>query len=361
MSISDREAWRRCLLTCDGLDFIPTKESAEWEDIKRTIATPISGDWRMSPSETIELALVAVASTLNVSAGGMDTLVGFMKAIPDVTANAHPMGCDRSTVTKCLSAATNKTYALIAHEASSMPREHLEINAKELQAQCGEIKYGNEKLYAWLEGSVPSMHYDLYALASDMCRRAERAFQYEHSQQSTPFLRSGGYWDSSRDGLLAAQQLALDLRRMEATDPFALLNLRETGTEAFYLPELLSDVDFLGYYMRRLKVVAVARDGLWGFIEPRNEIASEWCTFSSILSQKDSRRTATIGLDLVIVLRLPLWAKGKEAKIESMSIAVTGGDADLSKDLKVPALGTKDWDNNYHLGRQDATKQNGVR
>ncbi|CAG1983717.1 unnamed protein product [Fusarium graminearum] len=563
-TVSQLEYYLR--LTGDSLDLIPGDEKDEWQDIRQDIATPISDDLRMSPFETMELASAAVASTLNVAAAGMDTLAGFLKAFPNVTTNAQPMGCgvtvkadasNAAQLTLGLASAT-KTYALIASEAGSMSariggltkqlqerrmqanirgreiknldkqieiqRKRLDINAKEILAQRSEVEYANEtevwyrskytnaNLYSWLEGSVRSIHYDLYGLASDMCRRAERAFRFERGHQaSAAFLRSGGYWDNSRDGLLAAQQLALDLRRMEAaylhkpghdwelsknislrkTNPHALLTLREKGTTTFSIPELLFDLDFPGHYMRRLKSVAVTipcvigpyttlaatlsltqhtyrvsaaaqsgddyllanssdgsfrtdpipisavatshavqdtgsfdfgfnqsniantdygpfegagaisnwklelppkttqpfdystisdvvlhikytsidggpilkrsasdavkkqcartdslgvHDGLWGFVEVRNEATNQWFKFSSTLSQTALARTATLDLGPAITSRLPFWIKNRDVKIETLTLAITGADAGLAKDLSIPALGSSDWD-----------------
>ncbi|KAI5465016.1 hypothetical protein BGZ63DRAFT_379198 [Mariannaea sp. PMI_226] len=554
-------------LTGDPLELIPKTEKDGWEDIAQNILAPISDDLRMSPLETMEMASAAVAGTLNVAAAGMETLIGILKAIPSVTTNAQPMGCgvtvkadagNAAELTHGIMGAT-KMYALIASEASSMSariggltkqlqdrrmqanakgreiknldkqieiqRTRLDINAKELVVQQTEIehateteawyrsKYTNEQLYGWLESSIRAIHYDLYTLVSDMCRRAERAFRFERGHQvPTSFLRSGGYWDSSRDGLMAAQQLSLDLRRMEAAyllkpahdwelvknvslrkiDPRALLTLRETGTATFSLPELLFDMDFPGHYMRRLKAVAVSipcivgphatlaatlslvqhtyrvsaaapttesylsasssdgsfrtdpvpltavatstamqdtgsfdiafnagsggndmrygpfegagaisswklelppksmqtfdyssiadvvlhikytavdggpvlkrsaaqavaeqcarqenlgeRDGLWGFLEPRNELSGEWYSFKASLAQKGVDRKATLDLGAAIASRLPFWARDKSINIESLCIVITGGDADLPKDLRIPALGVVDWD-----------------
>ncbi|KAF7555142.1 hypothetical protein G7Z17_g2363 [Cylindrodendrum hubeiense] len=553
-------------LTGDSLDLVPATEGQTWEDIAQNISKPISDHLRMSPYETAELVAAGVASTLNLAAAGMDTFAGFMKALPNVAANAQPLGVgitvkadasNAAKLTQGISSAT-KLAALLAHESGAMSariggltkqlqerrmqanikgreiknidkqieiqRKRLEINAKELQVQRLEMehasetetwyrsKYTNEKLYAWLEGSVRALHYDLYTLASDMCRRAERAFRFERGQQvPTPFLRSGGYWDSSRDGLLAAQQLALDLRRMEAAslnkpahdwelsknislrkvDPRALLMLRETGTATFALPELLFDMDFPGHYMRRLKAVAISipcivgpyatlaatlslvqhtyrvsaaaptaedylnanssdgsfrtdplpitavatstgiqdsgsfdlgfsqgggndarygpfegagaisswklelppvavqqfdystisdvvlhikytavdggpilkrsvagavsqqckrienlgdRDGLWGFLEPRNELSNEWYSFKSTLARSDLGQTATLDLGAAIAARLPFWAKEKDVRIETIAIVINGGGADLATQLSLPALGESKWD-----------------
>jgi len=78
--------------------------------------------------------------------------------------------------------------------------------------------------------------------------------------------------------LLAGERLALDLRRMEVAqlehdrreleltkrvslrqiDASALMDLRETGSCEFHVPEVLFDLDHPGHYFRRIKSVSLA-------------------------------------------------------------------------------------------------------
>lgn len=111
---------------------------------------------------------------------------------------------------------------------TEIQRKQLELNGRETYIQQAEIdnavemkqwyqsKYTNEKLYGWMENTIRNVHYDLYQLASDLARRAQNAFRFEKGSTVQGFLGPGGYWDSSHVGLLAAQQLQADLRRMEA-------------------------------------------------------------------------------------------------------------------------------------------------
>src|SRR5690606_27602885 len=79
-------------------------------------------------------------------------------------------------------------------------------------------------------------------------------------------------------GLLAGERLALDLRRMEVAqldhdrreleltkrvslrllNPAALLDLRETGSCEFKVPEVAFDLDHPGHYFRRIKTVSLS-------------------------------------------------------------------------------------------------------
>ena len=86
-----------------------------------------------------------------------------------------------------------------------------------------------------------------------------------------------GYWDSLKKGLLAGEQLYMDLKRMEMAyadsnvreyeitknislvllNPLALIALKETGQCVIDLPEALFDTDYPGLYMRRIKSVSL--------------------------------------------------------------------------------------------------------
>src|SRR5262249_37751697 len=89
------------------------------------------------------------------------------------------------------------------------------------------------------------------------------------------FVR-GDYWDAGRKGLLAGENLLLDLKRLEVAylehnkyedvltksvsirrlDPLALLTLQATGScEEVNIPEWLFDLDRPGHYMRRIRSV----------------------------------------------------------------------------------------------------------
>ncbi|KAF1983002.1 hypothetical protein K402DRAFT_361709 [Aulographum hederae CBS 113979] len=138
-------------------------------------------------------------------------------------------------------------------------------------------KYTNRELYAWMEGSIRSVHHQAYLFAYDMALKAQKAFRFERPNETAEFI-SSGYWNSDKDGLLAAQFLLSDLRKLQAASqqkrssdfemvkhislrqwcPLALFGLRETGACEFSFPEVLFDMDFPGHYLRRISSVAVS-------------------------------------------------------------------------------------------------------
>lgn len=137
-------------------------------------------------------------------------------------------------------------------------------------------KFTNEELYGWMKGRIAEVYFQTYKLAYDLAKRAEKAYRYENGLSTSDYIRFG-YWDSTRDGLLAGEQLHHNLKRMETAHladkrreyeltkhisllqvaPLALIELRATGRCRFDLPEELFDLDVPGHYFRRIKQVAL--------------------------------------------------------------------------------------------------------
>ncbi len=140
-------------------------------------------------------------------------------------------------------------------------------------------KFTNADLYSWTVGQTSAMYFQAYQLALDTARRAERCLHVELGEPdgATSIIRPG-YWDSLKKGLLAGDQLALDLQRLQLAyleknprsyemtkhvsvatiDPLAFIALKETGRcDDVRLPESLFDLDAPGHYLRRLQSVSV--------------------------------------------------------------------------------------------------------
>ncbi len=137
-------------------------------------------------------------------------------------------------------------------------------------------KFTNQALYDWMIGRLSDLHFQAHQLAYDWAKRAQRAAQIELRRPQMDFIRFG-QWDGLRQGLMAGEALAMDIRRLELaydehdlreeamvkhvslarTDPAALVRLRESGSATFAIPEALFDLDCPGQYLRRLKSVAV--------------------------------------------------------------------------------------------------------
>lgn len=146
-------------------------------------------------------------------------------------------------------------------------------------------KFTSQQLYQWMAGRLSAVYFQSYNLALQYAKAAQRAMQFELGLAESEVQQIGaGYWDSLRKGLLAGEQLQLDLdrlekahcdanqRRMEITrnislaqvDPLALVRLKERGVCEFELTEALFDGDFPGHFCRQIKSVSLSFPALIG-------------------------------------------------------------------------------------------------
>lgn len=166
----------------------------------------------------------------------------------------------------------------IAHREWSNHQKQLEHAAavEEFLSDERKGKTSRKSLYTWLRREVRGLYSQVFDIAYDVARKAERALQHELGDPNRTFLGHG--YRSGREGLLAGEKLWLDLKRMELayhelnrreyeltkhvsllqTDPRALVQLRATGKCSITLPEELFDLDCPGHYFRRLKAVALS-------------------------------------------------------------------------------------------------------
>ena len=147
--------------------------------------------------------------------------------------------------------------------------------AKEIESLM-RSKYTNQELYLWMVSQVSGLFYRSYQLAFDLAKRAEKAYQFELAEEESSFIEFG-YWDSLKKGLLSGEKLFYDLKRMDSSylernrrdyeitqsfslqqlNPFALIQLRQTGECEFEVSELAFDLLYPGQYFRRIKSVSI--------------------------------------------------------------------------------------------------------
>jgi hypothetical protein len=138
-------------------------------------------------------------------------------------------------------------------------------------------KFTNEQLYQWMSERLGQAHTAAYQLAYEMTKTAERALARELGTTAPGIVRYGA-WENSHRGLLAGEQLAVDIKRLEAAyhhgdqreleitkhlplselSPLELLRLRQTGVCEFDVPESVFDMDFPGHYFRRVTTISVS-------------------------------------------------------------------------------------------------------
>ena len=143
-------------------------------------------------------------------------------------------------------------------------------------------KFAGLQLYNWMAGQLAGMYFQTYHLAYEVARSTERAYQFERGggNGQVGYIQPA-YWESRRNGLLAAERLGLDLERLGkayrdadhrgleiikkvsllSLDPLALLDLKNTGRCEFALTETLFDRDFPGHFRRQIKTVSVTFEG----------------------------------------------------------------------------------------------------
>jgi len=197
---------------------------------------------------------------------------GFLRQLQDRIQQANISGYEIKSIDKQI--LTQQIRINIANQEITNQQKQID-NAQEVE-EFLRNKYTNEELYSWMEGEVRTLYYQAYTLAYELAKKAEKVFRFERGLSSSNFIQFG-YWDAAHDGLLAGERLYLGLKQLESAyqekrgydfevskpislrqvNPLALLQLKETGTCEFVLPEVLFDMDYPGHYMRRIKSVAL--------------------------------------------------------------------------------------------------------
>jgi hypothetical protein len=168
----------------------------------------------------------------------------------------------------------------IAQIRQSVASEQLRVHGVRRQQSAAEetylrSKFTNRELFDWLAGQTRGLSRQIYNLAFEAARAAERCFNFELGATES-FVRPG-QWNDTRRGLLAAENLIADLRRMDTAylrrnvrerelttnislarlDPTALTELRMSGRCLIQVPEAVFDLDHPGHYFRRIKALSI--------------------------------------------------------------------------------------------------------
>ncbi|MGS0688323.1 Tc toxin subunit A-related protein [Nakamurella sp. GG22] len=134
-------------------------------------------------------------------------------------------------------------------------------------------KFSNFGLYTYLSRTLQQLHRAAYEDALVMARLAERAYRFERQGDSSTFV--GGEWDASRSGLLAGERLVVGLNNMDRRyvessrrqaeinqsfslsqiAPSALIDLKESASCRFSIPEFYFDLYYPGQYRRQIRGV----------------------------------------------------------------------------------------------------------
>lgn len=198
---------------------------------------------------------------------------GFLRALQDRVQQANAAGFEIKQIDKQI---LSQQIRIDIANQEIINQQKLIDNAQEVE-EFLKNKYTNEELYVWMRGNLKTVYHQVYNMAYELGKKAEKVFRFERGLSSSNFIQSG-YWDAGRDGLLAGEQLYVGLKQLEATyqekkahdyeitkhvslrqiNPLSLIQLKETGTCEFNFPEILFDMDYPGQYKRRIKSVSIS-------------------------------------------------------------------------------------------------------
>ena len=213
------------------------------------------------------------ASELTFGATNAGKKAVFLRALQERVFQANNAGYEIKQIDKQITA--QKIRIDIANQEILNHQKSMD-NAAEVE-EFLKNKYTNEELYTWMRGNLKTVYYQVYSLAYELAKKAEKVFRFERGLSSSNFIQSG-YWDAGRDGLLAGEQLYVGLKQLESAyqsergydfeiskhvslkqvSPLSVLQLRETGKCEFTLPEIIFDMDYPGHYKRRIKSLSVS-------------------------------------------------------------------------------------------------------
>ncbi|KAJ4982592.1 toxin subunit protein [Stagonosporopsis vannaccii] len=237
-------------------------------------STTIGSSVVSSACDAVARGLSRTAQLLNSQASTSSTIGGHQRALQERVMQANTTGYEISNIDKQITGA--QLQIALAEREIEIHQQEID-NAQQLNDYLAS-KYSSVDLYTYMDGLTKSLSYQTYTTALALAKRVEKAFKYERPQNGSTNYIQAGYWDSTKDGLFAGENLYLSLKRLEATyldtrgydyeivksislrglDPLSLIRLREQGTCDFSLDEIIFDMDFPGHYLRRLKSVSVS-------------------------------------------------------------------------------------------------------
>lgn len=325
-------------LTGDAKTDLVPKPNEDFQEVEQVIPQPMDKDLRLTRHEALELSFADTSSFFNCLAADKNSAASLYFMLPMPVLNSQFIGLGGSQALPNLGqvdqmlAATLRAQSLQASEISSrasriaqwtrqFQERRLQLNLagievkgidKQVEVQKARIaalevdlraqqlsadsaaqtlefyksKFTTEQLYSWMEAGTTATLYQTYLAAVELARKVESVYVFERgpdigsvgSGRPGPFVTPAGYWDNSRHGLQAGDQLWPALKQLELAylakdnnfcivnimknislrqlDPGALLSFRELGDTTFKLPELLFDLDFPSHYFRQIKSVA---------------------------------------------------------------------------------------------------------
>lgn len=235
-------------------------------------STSFGGSNLGASNQATARGLQIVSNDLSYRSTNAGRKAGFLRQLQDRVQLANIAGYEIKNIDKQI--LTQQIRINISNQEITNQQKNID-HSQEVE-EFLRNKYTNEELYTWMEGQIQTLYYQAYTLAYELAKKAERVFRFERWQTTSNFIQFG-YWDAAHDGLLAGERLYIGLKQLEAAyqekrgydyeitkhislrqiNPIALLQLKETGTCEFAIPEVLFDMDYPGHYMRRIKSIAL--------------------------------------------------------------------------------------------------------
>ncbi len=204
---------------------------------------------------------------------------GFLRQLQERVQQANIAGYEIKSIDKQI--VTQKIRIALAEREIDNQQKQID-NSAEIEDFLRN-KYSNQELYQWMGDELSALYHQLYSMAYDLGRRAEKLYCFDRGLTESNMIKYG-YWDPAHSGHLSGERLFVGLKQLEAAhqekrgydfeikksislqqlDPVALMQLRETGTCEFEIPEVLFDMGYPGHYMRRIKSVALTFSCLVG-------------------------------------------------------------------------------------------------
>ena len=228
-----------------------------------------SGSAANARSKIIEIE----AGNLSYESSNSGRKGSFQRALQERITQANAAGLEIKQIDKQITA--QQIRIAIANQEIANQQKMID-NAEEIE-EFLKNKYSNEELYHWMRDSLKSLFRQVYGLAFDLAKKAEKTYCFERGLSDSNFIQAG-YWNESYSGLLSGEHLYVGLKQLEAAyqenrgydyeitkhislrqiDPLNLLKLKEEGNCEFRLPEVLFDMDYPGHYRRRIKSVSIS-------------------------------------------------------------------------------------------------------
>lgn len=179
------------------------------------------------------------------------------------------------------------TTAQIQKQVVDLERDQLQRQLEQAEAveEFLASKFTNTTLYGgWLQPKLSAICQQYFQLSYDWAQQLQRLYRYRFALTDEPPIIQPGLWNPSVKGLLAAEQLGLQLRQLEQAyyahekrefeltktisliqlAPTALIELKVAGQCEIDIPEMLFDLDHPGHYQRRIKALTVTIPAVTG-------------------------------------------------------------------------------------------------